>query len=63
MKKWTLICLNWAFVGDTKLSKRAVYFSQLMDNQSHKINEFELPTINEKYTLIDYTVDAKTGEW
>ena len=32
MIKWTLMCLNWAFVGDTKLQKRERYFSALKDN-------------------------------
>lgn len=26
MKKWTLIALNWAFVGDIKLALRKSYF-------------------------------------
>jgi len=27
------------------------------------MSQFDLPAINEKMTLIDYTVDLKTGKW
>ena len=61
IKGWTLLAMNWAFVGDLKLNKRAEYFEEF--TKTFRITEVDLPQINDTTTLIDYSIELRTGEW
>ena len=56
MCKWTIMAINWGFVGDLKLQDRSVFWEDL--SKSISIN-VELPPIGENLTLIDYEVTLK----
>lgn len=58
-----LISLVWSFVGDIKLAKRSDFYSLLLQKQKENIQKIDLPKTGDKLTLIDYTVELKTGEW
>ena len=61
IKSWCLLSLNWAFVGDLKLGRRAEYFQELV--QTCPMGDLQLPVTNDMITLIDYTIEMRTGEW
>ena len=63
IKKWFLMSMNWAFVGDLKLSERSEYYQELLDKTASLMTQIDLPETNERLTLIDYGVDIETGEW
>ena len=63
IRKWALMSLNWAFVGDIKLHKRTDYYELLLKEGKDLLKHIKLPYTNDKITLIDYGADLKTGEW
>ena len=58
--KWTIMAINWGFVGDLKLQDRSIFWEDL--SKSISIN-VELPPIGQNLTLIDYEVTIDKGEW
>ena len=61
IRKWAFLTMVWAFVGDTKLAKRAEFYDAFIKH--FNISLLDLPKTNENITLIDYTVELKTGDW
>lgn len=53
----------WSFSGDTELKKRAAFYDLLIRKQKTNMEKIELPKTDQKTTLIDFTVELKTGKW
>ena len=60
MCKWTILAINWGFVGDMKLYERSTYWTDLSSSISVNV---ELPAVGQNLTLIDYEVTVEKGEW
>ena len=62
--KWTLLAINWAFVGDLKLNQRADYFAELQRTHGNVLQRLvDLPPLTDRLTLIDFVPEPKRGEW
>lgn len=63
MLNWTIFAVNWAFVGDLKLSERSDYFTKLRGALTELPEKLVFPAIDDNLTLIDYEVRLEDGEW
>ena len=63
MQKWVLFSVIWSFVGDLKLYERTDFYTLLVDNISSIDHGINLPSVDDKTSLIDYAVDIDSGEF
>jgi dynein heavy chain 1 len=63
MLNWTVLSMNWAFVGDLKLAERAKYFDELRGSLFELPPNLRWPDTDSSKTLIDYEVRIEDGEF